>query len=71
MAHKVTATLIVAKLAPKGEAYFSKGAVLPPAVPLAERKRLVEAGLVELVKPAAKPAEGADPPAPAEGPVEP
>lgn len=58
MAHIVTATLIVAKTGDT-EQYFEKGAVLPAGVSAQERKRLVEAGVVALVKesPRADPAE--------------
>lgn len=49
MAHIVTATLIVAKTGDT-EQYFEKGTVLPGGVSAQERKRLVEAGVVALVK---------------------
>ncbi|MHA7145447.1 hypothetical protein ACX80U_12090 [Arthrobacter sp. TmT3-37] len=48
-AHRVTATLIVAKT-DTGEVYLRKGAVLSAAVGPAERKRLIGLGLVETVK---------------------
>lgn len=49
MAHIVTATLIVAKFGDT-ERYFEKGAPLPAGVTADERKRLVAAGLVKIVK---------------------
>lgn len=43
----VKAACVVAKLASDtGEGYFYRGALLPSGVPAAEKKRLVEAGLV-------------------------
>ena len=47
----VTAACVVAKNGSEGgESYFYRDAVLPAGVPSAEKKRLAEAGLVEVVE---------------------
>lgn len=47
----VTAACVVAKTSSDtGEGYFYKDAVLPAGVPAAEKRRLVEAGLVKEVE---------------------
>lgn len=46
----VTAACVVAKTRSEtGEGYYYRDAVLPAGVPVAEKKRLVEAGLVKVV----------------------
>lgn len=60
----VTAACVVAKVkSDNGEGYFYRNAILPDGVPAAEKKRLVEAGLVEAVEdePTDEPKEPAKP----------
>lgn len=49
MAHIVTATMIVAKTG-NTEQYFDRGVVLPEIVDAKERQRLLNAGLIAVVK---------------------
>jgi hypothetical protein len=61
----VTATMIVAKVnTPEHQIYLNRGDVLPDAVPAAEADRLVAAGLVRRVTPAAAPEPDPAPPGP-------
>lgn len=61
--HVVVAACVVAKTnSDTGEGYYYRDAILPAGVPVAEKQRLVDAGLVKVVEDEA-PAELVDDPA--------